>query len=97
MDCKINYFWMDYYISIFCFFRCNYYVFVNIILDEKLDFVFLFDGLIFIINVGFQDVKLFIKKLYSNFFIGEYLIYVGFVVFGEELKIIFDLIEYIDK
>ena len=97
MDCIINYSWMDYHISIFRFFRCNYHAFVNIISDEKLDLVFLLDGSTSITNAGFQDAKLFIKKLYSNFPIGEYSTHVGLVVFGEESKTIFDLIEYTDK
>ena len=59
--------------------------------------MFLLDGSTSITNAGFQDAKLFIKKLYSNFPIGEYSTHVGLVVFGEESKTIFDLIEYTDK
>ncbi|PFX28712.1 Collagen alpha-3(VI) chain [Stylophora pistillata] len=75
----------------------KYDTFVNIVSDEKLDLVFLLDGSTSITNTEFQDAKLFIKKLYSNFPIGEYSTHVGLVVFGEGSQTIFDLIEYTDK
>lgn len=49
------------------------------------------------LNVGFEVIKVFIKVLYSNFFIGEDLIYVVLVVYGKDLFVVFNLIGNIDK
>lgn len=48
-------------------------------------------------NAGFQDAKVFIKTLYSNFPIGEDSTHVGFVVYGKDSRVVFNLIKYTDK
>lgn len=69
---------------------------LNFFLDEKLDLVFLLDGSS-ITNAGFQAAKRFIRKLYSNFPIGEDSAHVALVVFGKDSQTVFNLIEYTDK
>lgn len=48
-------------------------------------------------NTGFQAAKTFIKKLYSNFPIGEDDAHVGLVVYGKDSRTNFNLIENKDK
>ena len=45
----------------------------------------------------FQAAKTFIRKLYSNFPISEDAAHVGFVIYGKEPHVVFDLIEHEDK
>lgn len=75
----------------------GFLLFNYLFVDGKFDFVFLIDGLVSMLNVGFEVIKVFIKVLYSNFFIGEDLIYVVLVVYGKDLFVVFNLIGNIDK
>ena len=48
-------------------------------------------------NTGFEAAKTFIKKLYSNFPIGEDATHVGLVVYGKVSPVVFNLIDNRDK
>ena len=48
-------------------------------------------------NTGFQAAKVFIKNIYSNFPIGEDSTHVGFVVYDQDSRVVFNLIQYTYK
>lgn len=48
-------------------------------------------------NAGFQAAKSFIKKVYSNFPIGEDATHIGLVVYGKDSRVVFNLINNNDK